>query len=222
MIKACIFDLDGTTVYTLEAIAKAGNRMLEELGFSPQPAEDYRYYCGDGADKLVERVLEKTGGMNHSNYESGCFLNRKFLSENPLYGAKAYTGLPEVLSSLKERGIRLAVFSNKPDTAAQDTITGIYGKDFFSAVRGQNSLCPKKPAPDGALEIAGKFGVLREECLYFGDTGTDMLTAGNAGMTAVGVLWGYRDEDELLKNGADYIVHKPEDILLLPALKERK
>ena len=212
MIKACIFDLDGTVLYTLESIARAGNKMLEQLGFPVQPVDDYRFYCGNGADKLVERLLKKTGGMNPENYSCGCLLNRRFLAEAPLYRVHPYEGMTEALKELKRRGILLAVFSNKPDGAAKDAIEGSYGAGLFDLVRGQKKDVPMKPAPDGALEIAGELGCLPCECLYFGDTGTDMQTGKNDGMKTVGVLWGYRGRKELEENQASCIISKPSEI----------
>lgn len=211
MIKACIFDLDGTAIYTLESIALAGNRMLRELGLPEQPVDDYRYYCGDGSENLVKRCLKKVGACTDENVRAGNILNRKFLAEQPLYHARAYEGLPEVLEDLKEKGIALAVFSNKPDDAAKSAVSGIYG-DLFDAVQGQTAEIPIKPDPTGALSIAAQLKVRPEECLYLGDTWTDMRTGKAAGMLTAGVLWGYRDEKELLENGADLILTKPEEI----------
>ncbi len=210
-VKLCIFDLDGTILYTLAAVANAGNRMLEELGFDPQPLDDYRFFCGDGAENLVRRCLRQAGGFTEENVRAGNVLNRKFLAEQPLYGVKPYEGMPEALEELRRRGIRLAVFSNKPDNAAKSTVTGIYG-GLFDTVLGQTSGIPLKPDPAGALLIADGFGAKPEECLYFGDTGTDMMTGRAAGMKTVGVLWGYRDEAELRANGAEIIIGTPAEI----------
>ena len=212
-MRACIFDLDGTILYTLESIALAGNRMLEQLGFPPQPVEDYRYYCGDGASVLVKRVLTKVGGLTEENLKSGDLLNRAFLAEKPLYHVKPYDGIPEALASLKERGILLAVCSNKPHEAAQQVIPGMFG-DLFAHVQGQTPTIPTKPDPQIALRTAEELGVKPEECVYFGDTWTDMQTGRAAGMRTVGVLWGYRDRKELTDNGAEILIERPEEIPL--------
>lgn len=213
-VRACIFDLDGTILYTLDSIALAGNRMLRELGFPEQPVDDYRYYCGDGADNLVKRCLKKVDGYTEENFRSGCILNRKFLAEQPSYGVHPYEGMQEILQELKKQGIRLAVFSNKPDDAAQEAVEGSYG-DLFDIVRGQIRGIPIKPDPRGALYIAQELEVSPGQCLYFGDTWTDMQTGKSAGMETIGVLWGYRDERELVDNGADRIIREPAEILTL-------
>ena len=211
--KACIFDLDGTILNTLESIALAGNRMLAELGFPAQSTDDYRFFCGDGAENLVRRCLKRVDGFTEENFRAGNRLNRKFLAEQPLYRVRPYEGMPETLARLKERGLKLAVFSNKPDDAAQEAVAGTYGTELFDCVRGQTAETPLKPDPAGALRIAAEFGAEPQECLYFGDTWTDMRTGKNAGMYTVGVLWGFRGEDELRENGADRMIAAPEDIL---------
>ncbi len=213
VIRAAVFDLDGTVLYTLDSIALAGNRMLKALGLPEQPVDDYRYFCGDGSDTLVERCLRAAGGYTEENLRKGRILNPKFLAEQPLYGVKPYDGIPEALAALKERGIRLAVFSNKPDGPAQSVIRGCFG-DLFDIVRGQVPGTPVKPDPAGALAILAELRVSPEESLYFGDTWTDMRTGRAAGMRTVGVLWGYRDEKELAENGADRIISSPGEIPL--------
>jgi phosphoglycolate phosphatase len=214
MIRACIFDLDGTILYTLDAIALAGNRMLEELGFPAQPVDDYRYYCGDGSDNLVRRCLKKVGGDTEDNLDAGYILNRKFLAEKPNYHVHPYEGMEQALRTLKAQGIRIAVVSNKPDDSAQMTVHAQYG-DLFDHVQGQGNGVPIKPDPTGALRTAETLGVKPSECLYFGDTWTDMKTGRNAGMHTIGVLWGYRDRKELEENGAERIIERPDEI---PAL----
>lgn len=221
MIKACIFDLDGTILYTLESIALAGNRMLEELGLPAQPLPDYRYHCGDGSDNLVSRCLRAAGGYTDENFRAGCMLNRKFLAENPLYKVTPYEGLPEVLSALRKDGIRLAVFSNKPDDAAKSAVYGTYGEELFDVVMGQLPGIPIKPDPSGAILIADELDADPEECVYFGDTWTDMKTGKAAGMKTVGVLWGYRGEKELLENGADALIGDPREIPIMIGKEEK-
>ena len=213
MIKACIFDLDGTILDTLESVAKAGNHMLTELGFPAQPVSDYRYYCGDGANKLVERTLIKVGGYTRENYETGCMLNRKFLAKDPSYKVRPYDGITRNIMILKQDGVKCAVFSNKPDEACVSAVEGAFGKGFFDCIRGQRKGYPLKPDPAGAIEVARELGAEPDECLYFGDTWTDMQTGNNAGMVTVGVLWGFRDRKELEENGAQYIIEHPDEFI---------
>ena len=215
MIKACIFDLDGTLLYTLESIARAGNAALSYLHLPLQPVEDYRYYCGDGADKLVERILKKTGDADPGHFQEACRINRRELERESLYHVTAYEGMPEALRALKREGISLGVCSNKPDSAVRDAITGIYGNDLFDAVQGQRPGIRLKPCPDAVLAVAEKLHAAPAECLYFGDTATDMQTGKAAGMETAGVLWGYRSRRELTENGAAHLLAGPGEI---PAL----
>ena len=215
MIKACIFDLDGTLLYTLTSIAKAGNTVLRTFGHQEEPEENYRFYCGDGADKLVERILAKAGDSDPSHYEEGCRINRDVLNANARLGARPYSGLEKTLRELKRQGILLAVCSNKPDSAVQEIIPDVFGPELFDTVCGQKEPLRLKPAPDMPLFAAEQLGVKPEECLYLGDSGTDMKTGRAAGMTTIGVRWGYRSDEELLENGAVRLVTEPDEILKL-------
>lgn len=214
-VKACIFDLDGTILYTLESVARAGNRMLRSLGLPEQPLDDFRFHCGDGSRNLVERCIRAAGGTpTEETIARGDALNRQFLAEDPSYRVRPYEGIPEVLLQLKRRGILLAVFSNKPDDAAQTAVRNAFG-GLFDYIQGQTAEVPIKPDPAGALAAAAALGADPGECMYFGDTWTDMQTGRNAGMYTVGVLWGYRGREELADNGADAFAEVPADILKL-------
>ena len=214
MTKACIFDLDGTLMYTLESMALAANRMLKDLSLPPLPVENFRYYCGEGADMLVRRVLAEAGDPQLAMFEKASALYRRYFGENPMYKAVPYPDIPQLLSVLKEKGLLLAVCSNKPHEATvsmmQNTFPGI-----FDLVVGQSGEHKRKPSPETPLYIARTFGVSPEDCMYVGDSGTDMQTGKAAGMFTVGVLWGYRDLPELEENGADEAVFAPLELLPL-------
>ena len=212
MYKACIFDLDGTIEDTVESIAHTANQVLEHFSLPAQPVEDYRYFAGDGADLMIERAMTAAGG-DLGCLEEGQAMFRELFAKDPLYKVKAYDGMKETLTELKRRGAALAVFSNKPHGAAVKAVKAVYGKGFFQVIQGQEERLPRKPAPDGAWEVAHRLGVLPEECVYLGDTNTDMQTGNAAGMYTVGVLWGFRDRKELEENHARIIIEKPEEIL---------
>ena len=213
MIKACIFDLDGTLAYTLDSMAVVGNEVVRKYGLKPMPRENYRHYCVNGADMLEKRHLVDSGDPELLHYEEARALYRKEFDKDPFYKIQHYPGMPETLKELKKRGVKLGVCSNKPHEAAVKVVERMFGSQIFDAVMGQSDSVRKKPAPDGPLKIAEQFGIKPEECMYLGDSGTDMQTGKAAGMYTVGVLWGYREKEELLKNGADYLVDSPEDIL---------
>lgn len=219
MIKACIFDLDGTLAYTLDSMASVANEVMEKFALKPQPVENFKYYCGNGADMLVRRCLLDAGDRELVHYEEVKRLYREKFDKNPLYKVENYPGMQETLKALKEKGLKLAVCSNKPHAATCRVIAEMFG-DKFDVVIGQSDAIRKKPAPDAALKAAEELQAAPEECMYIGDTGTDMQTGTSAGMFTIGVLWGYRDRAELLENGANALIEKPEEILRL--YEERK
>lgn len=214
MIKACIFDLDGTIADTLESMAYVANEIMEKFSLKPQPADNFRYYSGEGADMLIRRCLIDAGDPELVHYEEVRELYRRKFDEDPLYKVVPYKDMPETLQKLKHAGLKMAVCSNKPHVAAQKVVKAIYG-DLFDEVMGQQEGIRRKPAPDGPLKIAEDFGVKPEECMYIGDTKTDMQTGSAAGMYTVGALWGFRDREELENNGADIVAAVPGDLFTI-------
>ena len=146
------------------------------------PIENYRYYCGNGADMLVKRLLVDGGDPELLHYEEARALYRKEFDKDPFYKIQHYPGMPETLKELKKRGVKLGVCSNKPHEAAVKVVERMFGSQIFDAVMGQSDSVRKKPSPDGPLKIAEKFGIKPEECMYLGDSGTDMQTGKAAGM----------------------------------------
>lgn len=218
MYKLCIFDLDGTLADTVESMARPANRALRELGLCELPSENFKYYAGDGAAVLCQRVLKDAGDPQGSYYDRYYPMYRKYFGKDCMYRVHPYDGIPEALRDLKAAGIPVTVLSNKPHGQAVEVVARLFGEGMFDAVQGQVDGVPKKPAPDGALRLADRFGADPAECLYFGDTGTDMLTGTRAGMHTVGVLWGFRTYRELAENGADEIIESPRRIPALAGL----
>ena len=217
--KAAVFDLDGTTANTLENLAFCANSVIAEFGLAPVETEKYRYFVGDGSRVQMQRLLAYSG--RYSGIEDELFLEEvfsrylEFLSEHCADGVEPYEGMPELLADLNRAGIKCVVFSNKPHKQACKVISSIYPEGTFVEVLGQMDSYPRKPDPAGAFMLAEKLNVSPSECLYAGDTNTDMKTGKAAGMYTVGVLWGFRDRDELEKAGADIIVSTPAEILEL-------
>lgn len=212
MIKACIFDLDGTLTRTQESIARPINMTLKYYGLPEQPVEDYNYFAGDGIKNALERALKAAGDTEAAHLEEGLPMCRKWMNEDPLYHVEPYPHVIESLHALKDKGIKIAVFSNKPHESAVNVVETIFGKGLFDHVQGQTDRIPIKPDPAGVYEIFKEFGVKKEECLYFGDTNTDMMTGHNAGLYTVGVTWGFRPRAELEEYKADCIIDSAADI----------
>jgi len=129
-----------------------------------------------------------------------------------------YEGVPQMLDALTERGLKMAVLSNKPDDGAQDTVRQVLGRWRFDLIRGSRPPTPLKPDPTAALAISDELGIAPRRWLYLGDTAVDMQTAVAAGMFPVGVLWGFRDEAELRQSGAEIVIGHPSEI---PPLLDR-
>lgn len=212
MIKACIFDLDGTLTRTQESIARPINMTLKYYGLPEQPVEDYNYFAGDGIKNALERALKAAGDAEATHLEEGLPMCRKWMNEDPLYHVEPYPHVIESLHALKDKEIKIAVFSNKPHESAVNVVETIFGKGLFDHVQGQTDRIPIKPDPAGVYEILKEFGVKKEECLYFGDTNTDMMTGHNAGLYTVGVTWGFRPRAELEAYKADCIIDSAADI----------
>ena len=211
-MKAIIFDLDGTLLDTIDDIADSMNIVLEKYGLPAQKVEDYNYFVGDGAVVLAERSAPNA----HTANVTASQLADEYRA---IYYAKQadktvpYDGMPELLSALVERGIKLAVLTNKAHPAALEVMSHFFPTIHFDAIIGARPEYPLKPNPAGVHEILNFLKLSPEEVLYVGDTDTDMQTAVAAGLKSVGVLWGFRNEKELLDNGADIIVTHPLEIL---------
>lgn len=221
MIKVCIFDLDGTLARTQESIARPVNMTLAHYGLPEQPVEAFNYFAGDGIKNALKRALIASGDTEATHLEEGLPMCRKWMQEDPCYHAEPYDHIMWALKELKKRGVKIAVFSNKPHISAVSVVETIFGKGFFDHIQGQTDQIPIKPDPTGVSEILRSFGAEKDECLYFGDTNTDMLTARNAGVTAVGVTWGFRPRSELEEYKADILIDSAKEIpqLVFPELK---
>ena len=213
--EACMFDLDGTLCNTLDSIAYFANSALIFYGYPPIDTDEYKMMIGNGADMLIRRMLNKVAG--EYSEETVKAVRKKYdelYESEPLKLVEPYKGIPELLEKLNELGIKITVLSNKPDDMTKAVVKGILGENF-TYVQGQKKEFEKKPSPHAPLFIADKIGVKPENFLYIGDSGVDMKTAKNSGMTACGVSWGFRSVEELKENGADFIAHTAEDILNL-------
>jgi len=212
IFEAVLFDLDGTLIDTLEDIGDAVNRVLSKKKFPTHGIYTYRKFVGDGARTLIERALPK----EHRKDETIDTCLKEYVENyrrNFNVKTKLYFGIPNLLDRLKAKGVKLAILSNKADAMTQTCVDAFLSKWNFDVVFGQRDSVPRKPNPQGALEIAKKMSIPPSNFLYLGDTGTDMKTAVSAGMFPVGVLWGFRSSKELKENGACAIIDQPLAVL---------
>ncbi|MCG6879891.1 MAG: HAD family hydrolase [Deltaproteobacteria bacterium] len=210
--KAVIFDLDGTLLDTLEDLADAMNRTLEERGFPSHPVEAYRYFVGNGVAKIVSRTLPPD--KQDKELMADCI--KAFLVEydrNWNRKTRPYDGVAELLDALTLKQIPMAIFTNKPHAFAELCVHEFLSRWKFKAVFGQRDGYPLKPDPAVPREIAGMLNISPEQFLYLGDSDADMKTAVNAGMLPVGALWGFRSEEELRDAGAVELISRPADLL---------
>lgn len=157
MIKACIFDLDGTLTDTVESIARGVNLALEYFGYAPRPVQEYNYYAGDGIDMAWRRALAAAGDAEGRHFQEGLSLCRKRFGENSLYRVKPYPQITETVEELKKRGIKTAVFSNKPHEAAVRVVEHVFGKGFLDVIQGQTPGGPQKTGSCRRLQDYGIF-----------------------------------------------------------------
>jgi phosphoglycolate phosphatase len=210
--KAIIFDLDGTLLNTLNDLGNAMNRVLSDMGFPIHAIDEYRSFIGDGVAKLIKRALPEKN-RNEATVHS---CTRAFLEDyhkNWNVTTRPYKGIPELLDTLKERGLKIAVFSNKPHDTTTLCVAELLPMWQFDAVLGHRDGIPHKPNPAGAIGIANRLNLPPRQFLYLGDSGVDMETAIAADMFPVGALWGFRDAEELRKSGAQALISQPLELL---------
>ena len=217
-----IFDLDGTLLDTLGDLAASVNYALRTHGMPEHSVDDVRRFVGNGVRKLMERAIPE--GAGNPLFDEAFTAFRQHYMAHSLDTTRPYDGIPETLAALKARGCHLAVVSNKMMAATQelchhffpDTIEVAIGEDEAAGIR-------RKPAPDTVFAALDSFQIprpLRGEdrggvsAVYVGDSDVDILTARNAGIPCISVLWGFRDRDFLQRNGADTFISTPSELLL--------
>jgi phosphoglycolate phosphatase len=173
--------------------------------------EKYKKMVGNGAKTLMRRMVDAVGGTDEQ-YEKVLEDDVRTYDEDFMHLTTAFDGILDMLKELKENGIKVAVLSNKPDSTVKKISEELFGDALVDLCYGARENVPLKPDPTAVLGIIEEFGVSPEDCLYIGDTNTDIQTAKNAGLTSIGVLWGFRDREELASAGADYIVSHPLEI----------
>lgn len=212
MIKTVIFDLDGTLLDTLKDLAFCTNYTLKKYGFPEHPIDEYKYFVGNGMQKLIERALpEHCNNENFVQKFKSDFLNYYSLHKED--HTKPYKGIPELLKNLQENNYKIAIASNKINLATQELVKKYFPEIIFAKILGQRDGTLPKPNPKIINEIIESTKSSVSESVLIGDTSIDIFTSKNANIKSIGVLWGFRNAEELLNAGADFIAKKPEDIL---------
>ena len=213
MIKCCIFDLDGTLLFTLETIRFYVNRTLEKYGCSPITVEECRGFVGSGARSLMTQAFASRGGISEELFEEAFAYYLADYDSSPYQLTEKYEGIDELISWLKSRGIKLAVLSNKQDFSTRAAVNHFFG-DPFDVVFGARAGVSLKPAPDACFEILTSLGCSPDECAYIGDSDVDARTGKNMGAHLnISALWGFRTKEELLSAGAESFATSPLEVI---------
>jgi phosphoglycolate phosphatase len=207
--KAVIFDMDGTTLDTLEDLLGALNHTLGRFGFPLHDLREMRGYVGNGIRRQIEQ-----GAPAGTPAETIDRMLPVFMEYYKVHGAEhthPYEGITELLRHLRDRGIRTAIVSNKADVAVR-RLTEVYFPGLFEVSVGEKEGVRRKPAPDSVLEVLRIMGLSVSDAVYVGDSEVDIQTADRAGMDRIIVGWGFRDREDLLRDGADRVFGSPREV----------
>lgn len=210
MYEAVIFDLDGTLLDTLEDLADSVNEMLKKFSCPERGLAEVRQFVGNGMKKLVERSVSED--FDEKQFDSAYEFFRLCYGRNMRNKTRPYDGIMACLEELKKLGIKTVVTSNKNDDAVKNLCKEYFGELITFAV-GVREEIPPKPDPEMVFSAMKKIGVSKENCIFVGDSDTDILTAKNAELRSIGVLWGFRDRGVLEKAEADFIISSPHEII---------
>ena len=206
--NAVLFDLDGTLLDTLGDLRLGVNLVLERHGYPERTLEEIRCFVGNGARQLMRLALPE--GTAAEELEAILKEYLDWYAVNFCVKAAPYAGVKAVVEELAQKGVKVAIVSNKPDATTKKL-----GEMFFPGLPafGQRDDTPKKPAPEMVWKAMETLGVTAEEAVYVGDSEVDVATARNAGLPLVAVSWGFRTVAELTAAGAVTIVHTAEELL---------
>lgn len=209
--KGIIFDLDGTLLDTIDDLSDSMNEVLKKYSYPIFTSEEYKFKVGAGFKGLTLNSFPKE--TDNAIIDEGIKLFAEIYDKRYLNKTKPYKGIDDILDTLAKMSIKLGINSNKRNDYTNNLTMKFFERIPFVRIYGERNGIPKKPDPTSALEIAEAMDLKPEEVLYVGDSSIDMMTAKNAGMDGVGVLWGFRSYEELNKYGANYIISTPGELL---------
>ena len=208
--QTAIFDLDGTLLDTLEDLYRAVNTALAARSFPLRSRDEVRMFVGNGVEMLIRRAVP-AGCDEETTLATLAHFKTTYAAICKDH-TRPYDGILPALATLRERGVRVAVVSNKFDAATKSLCAEYFG-DLVEVAIGERADVRKKPAPDTVMEALRELGVTSQGAVYIGDSDVDIRTAENCGMDCISVTWGLRDEDFLLENGAKALVRTPSELL---------
>ena len=207
-----IFDLDGTLLDTLDDLAASANYALRQYGFPEHSTDDIRRFVGNGVRRLMERAVP--AAVSPAQFEEVLATFRQHYMHHALDTTRPYPGIPETLRELRRRGCPMAVVSNKMMAATQELVAHFFPEIPVAIGENEAEGISRKPAPDTVNEALRRLGAESRTAVYVGDSDVDILTARNAGLPCISVLWGFRDRPFLLQHGATPLIARPEELLL--------
>lgn len=210
MIKNVIFDMDGTTLNTLDDLCDSVNYMLSECGYANVTLDEVRGFVGNGVKLLVKRALKNE--VSESEFNRCMSIFSAHYDKNKENKTAPYSGILELMHELKGMGIGMAVVSNKYDTAVKELTNRLFG-DYIKVAIGESDIVRPKPLPDGVKLAMDMLGAKNYDTVYIGDSDVDYMTALNSGLPFIGVTWGFREESLLRSLGTQYIARLPHDIV---------
>lgn len=202
-IRLVIFDLDGTLLNTISDLGTACNYALKNEGLPQHQIEDYNRMVGNGFRKLIEKAAP---GRNAEEIQKLVELSRAFYDTHNTVTTKPYPGIPELLKEMEIRGLKLAVASNKYQSATERIIRHYFPETSFVSIQGQQEERPIKPDPSIIYDIIDISGISKEETILIGDSDVDITTAHNAEIPSIAVTWGFNNIKEIQDASPDYIV----------------
>ena len=209
-INTVIFDMDGTVLDTLEDLADAVNYVLVRFGMPARPTEDYRQFFGSGIRHALRCAVPPECPEDVIDAMIPVF--REYYNQHCYDKTRPYSGIPELMEELKRRGYKMAIVSNKIDSAVKE-LNSRFFSDYVSAAIGERPGIRRKPAADTVVACLAELNAATEEAVCIGDSEVDLQTAGNAGLPCIAVLWGFRDKAFLAANGASLFAETPKEIV---------
>lgn len=207
--KAVLFDMDGTLLDTLEDLCDSTNHALAQMGYPLRGIEDIRRFIGNGAEKQIRRAVPE--GTSEGKIMETLAAFRAYYQDHCQIKTKVYDGLLDVLSELKEKGVKMAVVSNKPDAAVKKLSREYFGDRLDYAI-GPSDGVRCKPYPDMAEEALKALGVEKKDAVFVGDSEVDVQTGLNAGLDVIAVSWGFRSREVVIEAGASKIADNASEL----------